>query len=46
MRRTACIGFLACGLAVVASAWSVAQVPGPGPERVLIERFGLSAARS
>ena len=29
MRRTACIGFLACGLAVVASARSVAQVPGP-----------------
>ena len=25
---------LACGLAVVASARSVAQVPGPGPERV------------
>jgi hypothetical protein len=44
MRRTACIGFLACGLAVVASARSVAQVPGPGPERVLIERFGLSDA--
>ena len=31
MRRTACIGFLACGLAVVASARSVAQVPSRAP---------------
>ena len=45
MRRAACVGLLACGLAVVASARSVAQVPGGlGPERVLTERFGLSDA--
>ena len=44
MRRTACIGLLACGLAVAASVRGVAQVPGPDPERVLAERFGLSAA--
>ena len=31
MRRTVCIGFLACALAGVAFARSVAQVPGPAP---------------